>query len=141
MRLADLESAVAPAVAKVAETMFFAEVLGELGAPPRLDDVLCAELAFDGVVRGTAAVGVDATAARALSSAFLGVDPGELTSPQIAEVVCELANMVAGASLSAADGHARFALTHPEVVSGPPAGARWFTLDSGVLGVALRLEV
>jgi CheY-specific phosphatase CheX len=106
----ELAAAVAAAAVSVLETMFFAEAARcPPLSPERQRGMLGVAVRFDGGVRGELLIGVDRHAAAALASAFLGVDEGGVSDDEVAQVMCETANMICGAALSriAAEDHMR----------------------------------
>ena len=78
-------------------------------------DAVQARLLFEGEPSGSLDLSVALTAARSISADFLGVDQQEVSERQIADVVCELANMICGAVLSRVE-LATFHLRAPAIV-------------------------
>ncbi|MGA3026508.1 MAG: chemotaxis protein CheX [Bryobacteraceae bacterium] len=98
---AEFAAAVAAAASSVLETMFFAEVETCLPLSPEQQRGMMGVLVrFDGGVRGEFLIGIDPHAAAVLASAFLGVDEGDVPEAEVAQVMCETANMICGAALS-----------------------------------------
>jgi len=98
---AELAAAVAAAASSVLDTMFFAEVEGcPPLTPEQQQGMMGVSVRFDGGVRGEFLIGIDPHAAAALASAFLGVDEGAVSEEEVAQVMCETANMICGAALS-----------------------------------------
>jgi CheY-specific phosphatase CheX len=92
-------------------------------------------------------LGVSKKLARALGAGFLGLEEAEPSDSQAGDVVCELANMICGSTLSRLEDKATFRITHPELISqerGASCGGggvnRWFDLGEGILTVSLELR-
>lgn len=120
-------------VDEVLEKMFFAETLGEASAPDEAGDFpagkIAVELAFEGEPSGSMCLWLTADAAHEIAADFLGIDRTEISSDQISEVVCELANMICGSVLSRVESAATFRLGVPRIVacSQKCAGCDWNT--------------
>ena len=141
------------AASEVLETMFFTVVFGERPDPVSGTDEGCpapplvvARLYFLGQPSGDFCVALTEPAARTIAGNFLGAeDASELAPASVAEVVCELANILCGAVLSRVDNLANFKLCHPELISSmdlltlesATAGAT-YDLGDGLLRVRLR---
>jgi len=111
---------------KVLETMFFTApdaVSSEPQRPP--GPVIAATLTFQGAPPGRFAILVSDPVGRTLAANFLGVeDEIHLRPPQIAEVIGELTNMIAGAVLSELESNANFDIGAPNLTrlgAGDPA--------------------
>ena len=135
---------------EVLETMFFTPVCGEaqLGEePPDQNNggfaALGVSLDFGGDLRGRFAVSVEPACADGIATNFLGADhPSELTDGQTGEVLCELANMICGATLSRVQPGGRFDLTHPEVVNLPkPLGHDQIYVSIGLEDGQVRMQL
>jgi CheY-specific phosphatase CheX len=142
-------------VAEVLEKMFFIRTLGEApgaprepaphgAAPPKPEMV--ARLAFEGDLSGWLALRVTSSAARSIAADFLGEEEPALSEQQIAEVVCELANMICGSALSRVESGAAFRLAAPRIVSfeapgGAPPGGTIHTVEiaNGSLTVLVHM--
>ena len=131
---AELRRLGAAMVPEVLETMFFATAVESNesqcdGCP------LNVGLSFRGTPSGTFHMRLDASAARALASAFLGRDAEELGTEEDAQTACELANMLCGSVLSRAESESSFELSSPELGDRADlAEARYrsvFLLDTG----------
>jgi CheY-specific phosphatase CheX len=152
MRSAEIQTALAAAVEEVLETMCFSAVLAssEGRSPPEAEaeaaPAVGAELYFHGEPSGGFRLALTANAARAVGAGFLGKEESEVSEPEAAEVVCELANMICGSVLSQLESQTEFRLTHPELApteseSFAQTGAwRWFDLGEGHLITSLRLQ-
>jgi CheY-specific phosphatase CheX len=132
------------AARQVLETMFFTSIMGERKLPPG-GPLLEPRVSFGGDPSGSFGLKLSAGAARAIAANFLGVeDDSELTSAQVGEVACELANMICGAMLSQVESGSTFQISHPRLVEAQdaPGGAveRFFDLDNGALGVWVRFD-
>lgn len=140
----ECEGVLAEAASEVLETMYFTGVLG-LAEDPDVDrgGWPSVRLAFSGPHSGSFGVRAPGEVARTLASNFLGVDEKEISEQQMGEVLCELANIICGATLVRLAGDARFSLTHPEI---QPDGREQegttvvLELDSGLLEVWFRAE-
>lgn len=104
---------------EVLETMFFTAVAEEEAGDDEAQ-AISAKLAFHGLTSGEFGVRMPLPTARSVARNFLGFD--EVSDSQMAEVVCELSNMLCGSVLSRVDGHGLYALAHPEV---DPDNRRW----------------
>ena len=132
----------ATAMNDVLETMFFSESLGpaEQAQAPALQ----AQLAFSGVKSGTVAVRVSRPSARVLAASFLGESEESLSDAQIAQVVCELANILCGSIVTRIEPEGCFDLGTPRLVGEEDpdfatnaAMQQTFAIDRGTLTVAL----
>ncbi len=132
------------AAREVLETMFFALPEDAAAPNPCPEDLLTAELKFEGALSGWFSIQVQENCARAIAGNFAGVmDPSELSSETMTGVLCELANMVCGATLSRLDPDAIFKLGAPEIVpeaSGSEGLNQWLSMDEGLIGLHLRWE-
>jgi CheY-specific phosphatase CheX len=135
------------AAQEILETMFFVTV--ETASEPETwpAGLLTAELRFEGALSGWFSIHIQDTCARDIAGNFAGVmDPGELNPETMVGVLCELANMVCGATLSRLEPDAIFNLSAPQLVleRGPnehPGGLKhWLRLDESFIGLQLRLE-
>jgi len=145
---ASMEQVLVRATADVLEKMFFTGFAADLDGMPEAGAQIAVTLAFDGELRGRLTLAISAGAARTLAADFLGVDADDGAEPdaaQVNEVVCELANMICGDTLSAVE-KGTLRLSVPAIVPAcdfvPPASGcrRSFDLGSGWLTVALALE-
>lgn len=134
---------IAPAVGAVLETMFFSAPLGP-SDPAAGASTLEARVTFSGEVSGVLGVRISADSARNLAASFLGEFEDSLTDAQIAQVVCELANMLCGWIVSEPEFQGSFEIGIPELVSPGseqllriPAVERSFAVESGTLTVLL----
>ncbi len=144
-----IESQVAESLALAAsdvlETMFFCSVLAEVPvgtAPPK---AVAARLPFSGARSGVFSVRLTEGAAQVIAAGFLAEETREPSQEQVAEVVCELANMMCGSVLSRLDRGAHFDLGSPALVdsaelSAPEAVCRAFDIGDGEVAVFLRME-
>jgi CheY-specific phosphatase CheX len=108
----------------ILETMFFTMAEGytePLFAPDT--PVLHAALSFSGAWSGTFELKAPFDSARAITQSFVGaMDPEEVPDERVGEVICELANMVCGSTLSQLGDDKIFHLGTPYLV-GPEDGA------------------
>jgi CheY-specific phosphatase CheX len=140
-----MDAALAESVREVLEKMFFADLVEpeQEGDPPR---DIHAEVIFDGNPPGSFDLALDLDAARSAAADFLGEDPEDLTTAQMHEVVCELANMICGSVLSRVESSATFRLEKPRIVSSdeaprPPTEAGFqAALGAGTLRAEIRME-
>lgn len=132
-----------PAVNAVLETMFFSGPLG-LSSPndgmPRLE----AQISFSGEISGIIRVSITEESARSLAASFLGELEQSLSRSQIAEVVCELTNMLCGWIVSKSRHQGWFDLGSPEMIAPPskqslgtPLCQQSFAVENGTLTVSL----
>ncbi|WP_162601592.1 chemotaxis protein CheX [Occallatibacter savannae] len=126
----------------VLETMFFSETFG----PGEPDDSpsLEARVAFSGEKSGSVAVRISLASARCLAASFLGESEDLLEDAQIAQVVCELANMLCGSIVTQIESRGCFDLGAPQLLPDPAqseiAGAELrqsFSVEHGTLTVSL----
>ncbi|MCC6341831.1 MAG: chemotaxis protein CheX [Bryobacterales bacterium] len=102
-------------------------------------------VSFDGKPSGEFSLHVPETVALQLAAGFLGLDDGDVSAAQAAEVACELANMICGAVLSNLCASASFHMSHPllaqeERDADCAAICRWFDLGGGSLTACLRFR-
>jgi chemotaxis phosphatase CheX-like protein len=140
-----LEPALIGEVAReVLETMFFSLPEDAAEPNPRPEDLLTAELKFEGARSGWFSIQAQENCARAIAGNFSGVmDPSELSPETITGVLCELANMVCGATLSRLDPDAIFNLGAPQLIAEAGTGeglTQWLSMDEGLIGLHLRWE-
>jgi len=96
--------------------MFFVDLLQPC-ASEAMGAGITAELSFEGNPPGSFRLTLDSVAARSAAADFLGADPGELSSAHLADVVCELANMICGSLLSRIESSTTFRLSKPCLAS------------------------
>jgi CheY-specific phosphatase CheX len=114
---------------------------GEPLPPP-----IAARLDFEGTPCGTMFVEVTPPAARSIAADFLAADESELTDRQVEDVVCELANMICGSSLSRLEAESTFRLEAPVILSGGEArpesadAERSIHIGNGTIRVLLHLS-
>jgi chemotaxis protein CheY-P-specific phosphatase CheC len=115
MNANDFQPFMEKAVTEVFESMCFITTEGEASekALPPQHDLVCGKLDFEGVPSGNFGIAIPATAAATIAANFLGEDDTDLTSEQIANVVCELANMVCGTLLASVEPLKKFTLSSP----------------------------
>ncbi len=134
-----LESCVASAL----ETMCFFGVLGTCAAPEPGAEMLSARVAFYGEAIGVLQLSLSSSAAWTITANFLAEETHDLQLDQVQAVICELANIICGALLSASDKNGLFHLTAPEMQSAlePPQGCAStviFELETGTLTVQVE---
>jgi CheY-specific phosphatase CheX len=131
-----LQLALRDSVKEVLEKMFFVETLGESHVDALASvDRITARLTFEGQPPGALTMGVTSAAARQITADFLGVDEQEVSDLRVAEVVCELANMICGSVLSRVESATAFHLSTPQIV--PPLESIAASPYSTVYGVEL----
>jgi CheY-specific phosphatase CheX len=118
-----VQLALRDAVEEVLEKMFFVQTIEsereESDSPER---EVAASLTFEGSPPGSLTLRVTDEAARTIAADFLGTEEASLSSGQVGEVVCELANMICGSVLSRVESSAAFRLAEPRLLS--PDGPR-----------------
>jgi len=144
MNSEDFERLIAPAVASVLESMFFAEA--EEQSEPCFDKCdLQAQVTFFGEVSGILRVRLGEQSARSLSASFLGEDEESLSRIQLEQVVCELANMLCGWIVSRTERDGVWRLGSPELICAVSEEPGWmqqsFGVEHGALTVSLSLSV
>lgn len=129
---------------EILETMFFVSPEDAAEPNPYPADLLIVELKFEGALSGWFSIQVQETCARSIAGNFAGVmDSSELSPEAMTGVLCELANMVCGATLSRLDPDAIFNLGSPQLISPdrPAEGLiQWLRMDEGLIGLQLRWE-
>ena len=135
---------------EVLETMFFCCLAGDDakpesgGAENRAPaPLLSSRLSFRGAPSGVFEVGVSVPAARGLAANFLGAEEPEVSGKQVADVVCELANVLCGSVLSRFRTASVFDLSPPDLTPAldcPEASRYSFDIAGGMLTIALRFE-
>jgi CheY-specific phosphatase CheX len=107
-------------VEDVLAKMFFVETLGESSQPGApCADVIGAKVAFEGEPAGALTIRLTTPAASQIAADFLGLDEEEVSPSRVAEVVCELANMICGSVLSRVESATTFRLATPRIVPLP----------------------
>ena len=135
MQRTDLQQIFYESASEVLETMFFAGITNE-DSQPAGDALISAELIFHGTPSGRFGIQIAHSTAHAIAASFLGLDETEVGEEQIAEVVCELTNMICGSVLSRVEAGARFELMHPEI---DPQNRNWREVKNA-FGSAFGLE-
>ena len=135
----EITQALAQSGIEVLETMFFVDAV-PADEPPA--EAFSVEITFDGDPPGHFLLHIAAPAAASIAANFLGEDPRTLTPPQVADVSCELANMICGAALSRLERAATFRLGPPHCGASLPACPVAVSLATpdGVLSLHLQLE-
>jgi CheY-specific phosphatase CheX len=143
----DMQQIFLQSTSEVLETMFFTGIVEEHGEEPD-SSMISAELTFEGSPSGQFGVRMPQATARAIAASFLGSDDLEITDSQVADVVCELANMLCGSVLSRLEAGARFELLHPEIdpsnrpwTQVPEAVGYTFGLDEGAITLWIATKV
>ena len=103
---------------KVFETMFFADTK-TINVDQRDPALLWTGVAFSGADTGEFFIGVSEEVARAFAADFLGEDNEELENRSMDSVLCELANVVCGATLSAWRPDSLFEILSPSRIEVP----------------------
>lgn len=124
----------------VLETMFFSTAVAvDCRHDPQ---AIAARVHFSGDPSGDFELTLSRGVARQFASAFLAVDEPDLPVSAEAEVTCELANMICGATLSRVHPDTVVRLTAPRIAdrAAPLAGAhQCFETPEGMLSVTLRV--
>jgi hypothetical protein len=129
--------------------MFFVDVLDDAaGCADNSTAALGARLRFHGERTGEFRIAVAPETARTITANFLGLDDEQgISDSQIADVACELANMICGSLLSRFAGNLTFELSRPEPELGLADGSEWteattrtFDLGNGWLTAAIRFN-
>lgn len=148
MVVENCEAVLIDSATEVLETMYFTSVFG-LAEPdgPSAEPSLSAQLAFRGDAAGTFGVDAPMNTARTLAANFLAGEEDEVSETQCAEVLCELANMICGATLLRLGANSRFDLSHPEIKQerwkqqcGTGIARAALQLDNGVLEIWIKTE-
>ena len=141
-----LHKIVRESVNEVLETMFFVGGFAEPSDAP-VENRLAVHLDFEGEPSGALTLRIAASAARSITADFLGEDESTLSSQQIGEVVCEMANMICGSVLSRLEKNSSFRLHSPEMLDGRAAESTvqrtakgGLEFHAGPLLVELKLE-
>jgi CheY-specific phosphatase CheX len=117
MTKACVPDALRESVEEVLEKMFFAES-GDPGPIARTpEELVAAQVDFEGSPSGCLRLRIGLQAARQMAGDFLGVEPSELADGAAVEVVGELANMICGSVLSRMESETIFRLAKPLAVS------------------------
>jgi CheY-specific phosphatase CheX len=130
-------------VASALETMCFFGVLGTCAASEPGDELLSARVAFHGDATGVLQLSLSSSAAWIVSANFLGEESHDILIDQVEAVLCELANIICGALLSASDKNGLFHLATPRMQPAlePPqheASIVTFELETGTLTVQVE---
>jgi CheY-specific phosphatase CheX len=125
---ANWSEGLAAAVERVLETMFFTFPNGPADASVLENpDWVGAHLSFSGSASGNLTIMLGPAAARCLAADFLGTEADSIGTEQVADVVCEFANMVCGSMVSELEGKDLIHLSSALRFSGPappqPEGA------------------
>lgn len=102
------------AVGEVLESMFFSAIC-EMDVVDQAENLslISADLSFRGNPSGFFGVQTSVQTAQKLAANFLGQDEASINESQSGEVLCELANMLCGSSLSRLESGERFELSAP----------------------------
>lgn len=129
------------AAVEVLDTMFF-ELPTQAPEPCEAPcaGALCAMARFTGTADGTLAVSLDPPALSRLSASFLGTEEEEITESLGANVLCEMANMLCGATLSRMHPDSRIVIVSPRLIPvSEVSPSPWlrFPLECGNLAISL----
>lgn len=141
----EVAESLAAAASDVLETMFFSSVVEEVPVSTAPPEAVAARLPFSGARSGSFGVRLTEGAAQVIAAGFLAEEAHEPNREQVAEVVCELANMMCGSVLSRLDRGAHFdlgppALVDPAELAAPEAVCRAFDIGDGEVAVFLRMD-
>jgi len=129
----------------VLEKMFFIRGPSDSFAPQQLSEVV-AGLSFEGNPPGWLTLELPGDAARLLTASFLGQEETEVSPQEVGEVVCELANIICGATLSRVESETTFRLSEPRLlIAGERPGGcgtamHAVRIGSGTLVVNFKME-
>lgn len=121
MQTEQISEALEEAAQSVLENMFFVMPEGTAEPSDSWDaPLLGARLTFSGEWRGYFELQAPLSSARTLTKGFVGaLDESEVEDEKTSEVICELANMVCGSTLTRLAGDKVFDLGSPHMVSLP----------------------
>ena len=146
MPSSEFDQVLSDSAADVLEIMFFTAPRGDSEPDNSTGPLILARLSFNGKPPGRFGVRIPLETARKIAASFLGVEEDAVTETQIGEVICELANMLCGSTLSRLEKDCRFELSQPEMEPSEtvrPTDAtayRAFQLEEGPLAVWLQLD-
>jgi CheY-specific phosphatase CheX len=151
MKTESMGDVLGDAASMVLETMFFTLPEGYTERHLPADaPVVHAVLSFSGAWSGTFELKTPVDSARAITQGFIGaMEPAEVSDERVSEVICELANMVCGSTLSQLGDDKIFHLGTPHLVhvaygtSLERGGTVVRSLDlggDGLLALALTIE-
>ncbi|MBL8217679.1 MAG: chemotaxis protein CheX [Bryobacterales bacterium] len=144
---ANLSQTLRDITAEVLETMFYLfpeEEQAEDG--PQSEAPITSAFRFEGEPSGLVVISISAAAARTAAANFLALDEEETGMEKVAEVVCEMANMVGGCLLGCIENTTPLQPFPPEVVAAAtlegrqPVASHLFYLEHGSLRVTLYWE-
>jgi len=125
MPVSGIDGLLEEAAAEVLETTFFTGLSeGDGALRPLREPLLRTRVAFRGSPSGRLGIRVPAETGRQIAANFLGADAGETSDGRIAEVICELSNVVCGSELSRLEQESAFELLHPEIEPPETSGPR-----------------
>ena len=137
------------AVDEVLETMFFVQGEGPVVPGRPAEELIAAQVEFEGTPPGTLCLRISRRAAHAMAADFLGEDLGELPPARTLEVISELANMICGSVLSRVESQTTFRLSTPsatlevgDLAPSPSSGASVYQVElpGGALSLMLRVD-
>jgi CheY-specific phosphatase CheX len=128
------------------EAMFFTGISSE-AAEETGAGAIAAELKFQGSLCGRFGLRMPPATARSMAANFLGLEEAEIVESQVAEVACELTNIICGSVLTRYESGARFELLHPEIDSNQTDWRQFnqafgctFGVDEGSLTVWMAVD-
>jgi CheY-specific phosphatase CheX len=131
------------AAREIFETMFFIAP-EESASAEQWENAIGAEVEFSGAACGRFEIEVEEPFAQELAASFSGVmDPSEMAPEAVSQVLCELANMICGATLSRMEPTALFKLNPPRFLKSNTTQVcsrqivRWFDSGQGLIRLAL----
>jgi CheY-specific phosphatase CheX len=136
MPRADLQQIFLESASEVLESMFFAGLSEGEDCPQGSGALLSTKLTFHGNPSGRFGIQTAHSTGLVIAASSLGLDETEVTEAQVAEVVCELTNMICGSVLSRVEAGARFELVQPKIAS---ENTDWRQYDQAV-GSTFGLE-
>jgi CheY-specific phosphatase CheX len=145
-----LERALTECTEEVLEQMFFAQPVEETVPPDSAQagdpSHLSVDVGFTGEPSGRLLLRISKAAARSIAADFLAEDEAVLSEEQVAEVICELANIICGSVLTRIESRTSFRLGSPRLlfqVSEPemrPSAVRSLDLWNGNITIAMTTE-
>lgn len=138
----DLSGAMQEALTNALEAMCFTAPCGDIPSI-EAEGAMSVRVGFEGEASGVFQIAFTPEAARSVSSAFLAIAESDVSAEQEGAVVHELANVICGATLSAAFPEVHFTLATPQnaTCTSPCEGAavrRAYELESGQVCLCFR---
>ncbi|MCP4745053.1 MAG: chemotaxis protein CheX [Desulfobacteraceae bacterium] len=136
-----MSNAMKASISKVLEQMFFLPVnIGHAAQAEKETEsknVICAELGFKGDIAGSFLLALPAKLAHRAAADFMGVDAATVTSEHIYGTIKEMANILAGNTLSLYNPDKAFDLELPKLKDHVKA-KQFFAKATGVVSINAR---